>query len=496
MLKEQASEFEKFCNMLRENNNFALARFADGERLFIESKSARGIDGWVSPNSSSKLGIALRQALEISVQTGSYVGISDDTNDSQSKLFYVNLLKNVSSEKITLSNLFVNGTYSDFLSRFLPIIQQRNTVIICNYQAKPLELSLTFDKEPKYVYVPGDCLGFWERASSSWISHMKKIAKELTNHIFIFAAGPISSATIPLLWSEATDNTYIDVGSTLDPFLYGKYTRPYQQPGTSDSHQLSKLYIQDDIEEKPSDGITCIINCYKRWDGLGLIVNALKKQSKLPSEIHVLFNTTPPQKVLSALRSDALITNILCSDANLGVWHRFAYALNAKTEYICIFDDDTIPGNRWLENCLTCMQRREGLYGTVGLRLLDVECYMKHQRFGWPSQNTDVEEVDLVGHSWFFKREWLSSYWRDLPPVKGFEFMGEDMHMSYALQKYHALPTLVPPHPKNDQSLWGSVASQRGVDKYAISMTGKASRMDEAVKRLVRLGWKPLILTK
>ena len=40
------------------------------------------------------------------------------------------------------------------------------------------------------------------------------------------------------------------------------------------------------------------------------------------------------------------------SNYNYGVWARFAYALNARTDYVCVLDDDTIPGNRWLGNCL------------------------------------------------------------------------------------------------------------------------------------------------
>jgi hypothetical protein len=43
-------------------------------------------------------------------------------------------------------------------------------------------------------------------------------------------------------------------------------------------------------------------------------------------------------------------TSAFCN-RNLGVWSRFAYALNAKTKYVCVFDDDTIPGNNWLKNC-------------------------------------------------------------------------------------------------------------------------------------------------
>ena len=490
MLKLQHDEFNRFLAKLKKNQHFALARFADGERLFMEGRSAVGIDGWASPTGRSALGDSLIQAIQIALEQNCYLGISDDSNDPESKLFYSNLLSRAPSDLITLSNIFVNGTYQNFCCQMLPELTKRKLVVICNHKAKALECSIELDSEPLYIYIPKNCGEFWERASSKWIQSLSNLAAKLENHIFLFAAGPISSSTIPLLWSTSKTNTYIDIGSALDPLFYGRYTRPYQQKGSDDSRQMSTIFIQDDIQNEPDTGITCIINCYKRWDGLSDIVNALERQSLPPKEIHILFNTLPPPELVNELRNKASTTNIVCSDKNLGVWNRFAYALNIKTEYICIFDDDTVPGEKWLENCNNSMIEREGLYGTVGLRLYDKDCYMNHRRFGWPSPNVETEEVDLVGHSWFFKREWLPFYWRDLPPAHGYDFMGEDMHMSFAIQKYLKLPTLVPPHPSDNHSLWGSIASSRGVDSHAISMTGKASRMDYAVKRLVDLGWR------
>jgi cellulose synthase/poly-beta-1,6-N-acetylglucosamine synthase-like glycosyltransferase len=83
-----------------------------------------------------------------------------------------------------------------------------------------------------------------------------------------------------------------------------------------------------------------------------------------------------------------------------------------------IFDDDTIPGSRWLENCLETMKTNEGLLGSVGLLYLNplpaaqASYYEHYLRFGWPENgNNDIPiKVDLVGHSWFFKKEWLESY--------------------------------------------------------------------------------------
>ena len=62
----------------------------------------------------------------------------------------------------------------------------------------------------------------------------------------------------------------------------------------------------------------------------------------------------------------------------------------------------------------------------------------------------------MVGHSWFFKKEWLSYFSRELPDPK-YNTCGEDMHFSYMLQKYANIPTFVPPHPRDDMELWGSL---------------------------------------
>ena len=75
-------------------------------------------------------------------------------------------------------------------------------------------------------------------------------------------------------------------------------------------------------------------------------------------------------------------------------------------------------------------------------------------RIGWPSRNEEIEEVNLIGHSWFLKRKWIGSYWRDLLPSQGFDFMGYDIYMSFAIQKYLNLQRFVPSHPISDKALW------------------------------------------
>ena len=214
--------------------------------------------------------------------------------------------------------------------------------------------------------------------------------------------------------------------------------------------------------------ITVILNVYKRLDNLPIQLDAIQSQTIKPKEILIWQNKGNlelPEKFFNK-------AYVSVNNKNYGVWARFAFALNAKTEYVCIFDDDTIPGERWFENCIDTMKNFEGLLGTRGLKFKSKKRYTPNIGFGWDNPNSKVEKVDIVGHSWFFKREWLGAFWRELPPINSSVIAGEDIHFSYAIQKHLGLGTYVPPHPLNEPELWGSnskLAVLLGNDNEGIS---------------------------
>jgi hypothetical protein len=232
--------------------------------------------------------------------------------------------------------------------------------------------------------------------------------------------------------------------------------------------------------------ITVILNGFKRPQFLSEQIDAVNNQSIKPKEIMLW------QNHLEGF--DTNLTNTLTTascNKNLGVWARFAFALNAKTEYICILDDDTIPGSLWFENCLNTMKTHEGLLGTIGLVYGSERNYLPNMRHGWDNPNLKPIKVDIVGHAWFFKREWLSTYWRELPP-NGFESVGEDMHFSYMLQKYLGINTFVPPHPPHIPEMWGSLKGwQMGTEANGISLVpANIQKMNEYYTLLISKGFK------
>lgn len=251
--------------------------------------------------------------------------------------------------------------------------------------------------------------------------------------------------------------------------------------------------------------ITAVLNGYRRPDNIKLQLDALRAQTVQPAEIMLWQNAPGVHNNNPTSYGDDV--RAASASVNFGVWARFAYALNARSTYVCVFDDDTIPGSTWFENCLATMAKREALLGTIGILYSDprppssTECsyYETQVKIGWyDSGNRDVPiDVDLVGHAWFFKRKWLSTFWRELPDTD-MNLCGEDMHFSYMLQKYLGVPTVVPPHPHDKREMWGSTMGEMGNDAAslwvsdALDASGRPFRssMNEFFVQQRRKGWR------
>jgi hypothetical protein len=128
--------------------------------------------------------------------------------------------------------------------------------------------------------------------------------------------------------------------------------------------------------------------------------------------------------------------------------------------------------------------------------LKDDNEYIHLKRYGWDGNCDKSMPVDIVGHSWFFKREDLATFWRELPDLNHSQLVGEDMHFSYTLQKYTNKKTYVPPHPMSDMEMWGSkpdTAWSIGTDSAAISRDwSNMNTMNMAFVNYINKGFKLL----
>lgn len=264
-----------------------------------------------------------------------------------------------------------------------------------------------------------------------------------------------------------------------------------------------------------NNDITVILNCYRRPQYLRSQILAILEQSVKPKEIWIWVNESEETKSFDWFIINDLVEKhnirVVSSNYNWKYCGRFSLACMVDTTWTAIFDDDTIPGTNWFANCLECMDdvassnvlgitklelisRRDVLYpilGGVGVLLHQNDSYQPNTRYGWVSANEHRKKVDLVGHAWFFPASYIKHMWRQKPMWDN----GEDMHFSAMCQIYGGIDTWVPPHPKDDTSLWSSLHGvQLGVDSVASSATKNHTEFyqqrNECVQRLVNSGWK------
>ncbi len=247
------------------------------------------------------------------------------------------------------------------------------------------------------------------------------------------------------------------------------------------------------------EGISAILTLYKRPYNLVKQVEAILEQTIKPSEI-LLFQDKVENEIIeipSSIKNK--FNNIYVAPKNIGVWGRFNFARSAQNELIFIFDDDTIPGNKWFENCVNEMKKEEALYGTNGVlmdRPKDYPLKNSFQRIGWYGPNSRTVPVDFVGHCWFFKKKWLDYLFENTENMQAYKICAEDMTFSYKLQQ-HGIKTLVPPHPMTDLQMWGNCIlkdTNSHTDKNGLSANNEnLKKYNLAINELLKNGFIPLV---
>lgn len=481
-------EFRKFWDKIESKENFALMRSGDGEYAIMTGRRVKAREGWESPlGTISKLGYDLYESHQL-LDSQVFYGISCPDCDREAYYWYSS---NIPSRNRTFANLWVNSNYIEFKQRFANL--QRDAVLIANYRAQGHalgRLSLV-----QSYFISDDCFSFWENDALLMLEQIKRDVGSRNNLLYVISAGPMSGPIIAELYKHNPHNCYIDFGSSIDSFYREKVTRPYMD--------INNKYAQRncwmDSPQDTSFDVSVIMNVYKHPASLESQLIAIENQTLKAKEILLYQDGTGDTITIPQhLRSRFNVIEI--GDINKGVWERFYFAeRKAQSTYVCVLDDDTIPGRRWLENCHASMLQQEGLYGTIGVLLKEPRKYPYKageywKRIGWANPNIYTVEVDFVGHAWFFKREWLQ-YLIEAPQEIQYKVAGEDMGFSFQLQK-HGISTFVPPHPDGELDFFGSnpvTAATLGTQEGKVYSQKDSKRLfNKVVNILMDKGWNTL----
>lgn len=216
--------FEKLSN----KENFALCRFGDGELTVINAEDFDMIgvgneDEFSYFNNDNKYESSRNLLVKsfTSNMVGYYKGIPCHCcvlKDIAKEIFHQIKTK----DNLTWANIFVNGNYADF-NNYLPSILEDRSVIMVSHKKTNVK-SLPF-KVIEHITID----------SNAWIDSLEKLQNikdvievyELSDVVVLIAGGPFANIAIHELWTWNQNNTYLDIGSTLDPYLFGKPTRQY-----------------------------------------------------------------------------------------------------------------------------------------------------------------------------------------------------------------------------------------------------------------------------
>jgi len=221
-------ELYYFLDKIKNNINFSLSRWGDGELSILENKhiDLRFIkNGEFRYDPNIKEYELVRNILIESYKYQDdeyYIGIACKCCVGDDKYQYMKKLSEQKEENLTWANIFVNSNYNNFIDEYIPVFKEKEIIMVVNSRANVDMLSF----KVKRVYKVG--VDAWYN-DYYIVNDLKKYIEnnDITNHVFLFAAGPLANILTYELWKFNKNNTYIDIGSTLDVQMGLPATRGY-----------------------------------------------------------------------------------------------------------------------------------------------------------------------------------------------------------------------------------------------------------------------------
>jgi len=230
-----------FKDKLLRQEPFAFARYSDGELYILQNKELKLDENLIqigsnkssgpykqedfkhfNPNDHAWFRHKLIEAYQYK-QKDYYKGISCKCCVGNDNFEYQINLHGEDDEYLTWANLFVNGNYPFFIEEILPILQTYDTIMVCNEKASLNKLEfIVKDFRVGYNAMINDYSTITK--IRSWI-----LDNNISNHLFLFSASTFSNLAIYELFKEFPNNTFLDIGTCLTPYMDMPTDRHYLQ---------------------------------------------------------------------------------------------------------------------------------------------------------------------------------------------------------------------------------------------------------------------------
>ena len=232
MEKTFKGDFENLRDKLKNGENFAFSRFSDGEVFVLQNKrlelnenhfviaNRRG-NGWYNKEEQKTFIPGehefYRKKLEESLQfkkENYYRGISCRCCIGDGDFNWQVDLAGGDDETLTWANLWNNGNYERFVEEIVPLFKDKKIIMVVNESAKLDDLPFDVIKDFR---VGTNCFV----NDYGLIEEMKTYITEnnIEDHVFLVSCASLTNLINHQLFEFNDKNTYIDIGSTLNPML-------------------------------------------------------------------------------------------------------------------------------------------------------------------------------------------------------------------------------------------------------------------------------------
>lgn len=241
MVKSFTQEFDKLAGLIKSVEPFCFIRFSDGEVTILRNQPVVLGDGYFIQGD-------LHGAQKNIVPVGTY-------NEEEQKEFWPqkhgffqkklrdsflfskhNYIKGIPAQNcldggaswhfcmglngnnpiddLSFANVMINDNYARFVYEIVPSFSDKKIVLVANEKSNVDSLPF---KVSKFFPIGKNCMindYYLCDAIAEWIEE-----NNISNHLFLFAASSLSNLLGRRLFSQYPTNQYLDIGSSLGPFL-------------------------------------------------------------------------------------------------------------------------------------------------------------------------------------------------------------------------------------------------------------------------------------
>jgi len=244
-MKDFNLAFDALLNKIEKKENFAFTRFSDGELFILQDKTLILADNHyvtgeiTGPNRYTKEEhkefhpdkhqFYREKLIECyrHNQDEYYKGICTSTDGHVGKQNFDWLINfhGGDHDNLTFANLLINANYHRFIEELVPLLQGREIIYVVNELADTSKLPFEISRE---FIIGSNCMINNYNTSEQLRKYIED--NQITDAIVLCSAASLSNFIIYDCFSDNPNNTFLDIGSCLNPLLDlegWKYTRGY-----------------------------------------------------------------------------------------------------------------------------------------------------------------------------------------------------------------------------------------------------------------------------